>query len=225
MNNITIFHGSSVEIKKPLKNKGKKFNDYGQGFYCTKHKESAAQWACKFQEDGIVNEYELDTSDLNILNLDSNYNILNWLAILVGNREFTSDEAIRNAEFIKDNYGIEYRKYDVIIGYRADDAYFRFVRDFLTNSTGLNTLDESMYLGELGLQVFIQSDLAFSKLEFIKSYEVDGEEHFIQSILNIEKANQRYSVLKKENEQTDLYIRDLKRGDLDEKSIPKIKIR
>ncbi len=225
MSELRIFHGSNIEITKPVKEEGKLFNDYGKGFYCTKHLELAAQWACKFKEDGIVSEYIVNTDDLNILFLDEKYNILNWLAILVENREFTSETAIRNKQFIIDNYMIEYKDYDIIIGYRADDAYFKFVREFLTNQTGVITLDKAMYLGELGLQVFIQSEKAFTKISFIRSYEVDEEEYYLINEKAIQNAHKRYEELKVENMKSDFYIRQIIGGELSDESIPKIKIR
>ncbi len=225
MNEYTIYHGSNMKIERPEKNKGRPFNDYGKGFYCTFRADPAAQWACKFQEDGIVNQYVLNPEKLDVLHLNENYNILNWLAILVENREFTGATEIENAQYILDNYGLDYKQYDIVIGYRADDAYFRIVREFLNNSIGLNTLDEAMYLGELGLQVFIQSERAFHKLRFVSSYEVDQEKYYPESVRTIEHAIDRCEKLKKSNEQEDLFIRKIKGGGINEDRIPKIKIK
>ena len=222
---MIIYHGSEIEVKEPTRDKGKRYNDFGQGFYCTLHHELAAQWACKFQEDGIVNEYILDIDNLNVLYLNEKYHILNWLAILVDNREFTGAFALSNAKYICDKYLIDYKSYDVIIGYRADDAYFKFIREFLNNTTGLNTLDEAMYLGKFGLQVFIQSEKAFQNLRFVNSVIVDQEEHYIKSIKSIERACEFYELLKDANEQNDIFIRDIKGGQINENGIPKIKIK
>lgn len=46
MGNITIFHGSPEIREKPVYGLGKKYNDYGQGFYCTQNIELAKEWAC-----------------------------------------------------------------------------------------------------------------------------------------------------------------------------------
>ena len=46
MDKIIIYHGSSKVIKQPLFGEGKKYNDYGRGFYCTKDIELATEWAC-----------------------------------------------------------------------------------------------------------------------------------------------------------------------------------
>ena len=42
-----IYHGSAMEIPKPLLSKGKENNDYGRGFYCTDDIEMAREWACR----------------------------------------------------------------------------------------------------------------------------------------------------------------------------------
>ena len=43
MSNLTIYHGSDHIIKQPDIKKGKMYNDYGQGFYCTEDLELAKE--------------------------------------------------------------------------------------------------------------------------------------------------------------------------------------
>ncbi len=66
-----LYHGSESIIERPEYNKGAKTNDYGRGFYCTEDIELAKEWACKKQQNGYVNRYEIDLSELNVLNLNS----------------------------------------------------------------------------------------------------------------------------------------------------------
>lgn len=35
--------------------------------------------------------------------------------------------------YIIDNFGIDLKDYDVVIGYRADDSYFSFAESFIQN--------------------------------------------------------------------------------------------
>ena len=35
--------------------------------------------------------------------------------------------------YIIDNFGIDLKDYDVVIGYRADDSYFAFAESFVQN--------------------------------------------------------------------------------------------
>lgn len=69
MDKIIIYHGSSEIVKQPVYGKGKPYNDYGIGFYCTEHLELAKEWACTKNIDGFVNEYELDLTHLKVLHL------------------------------------------------------------------------------------------------------------------------------------------------------------
>ena len=46
-------------------------------------------------------------------------------------------------------------------------TYFSFARAFISNSISVAQLERAMYLGELGMQYFIKSEKAFSKLRMI----------------------------------------------------------
>lgn len=100
-----LYHGSEKIIQKPIYGQGKKYNDYGLGFYCTDSIDMAKEWGVKKDTDGYANCYELDCNGLTILNLnDSQYCILHWLAILLQKREFDipSGLALEAKEYILD---------------------------------------------------------------------------------------------------------------------------
>ncbi len=164
-----IYHGSQYIIESPEYGKGSPFNDYGLGFYCTEHIELAKEWACTSEHDGYANKYELDMSGLAVMRLNSGeYNILNWLAILLENRRFdVNTELKKNArDYLLTEFLPDYKNADIIIGYRADDSYFSFASAFLANSISLQQLAKTMYPGRLGEQIVIRSQKAFSKLSF-----------------------------------------------------------
>ncbi|MBR6119714.1 MAG: DUF3990 domain-containing protein [Oscillospiraceae bacterium] len=174
---MLLYHGSKEIITKPKYNHGNAHNDYGKGFYCTEHIELAREWACQEPRDGFVNQYELATEDLRILRLTQpDYHILNWLAILLENRTFELKGriAVSAKEYVLREFLPEYRSYDVIIGYRADDSYFSFARDFINNAISLQQLGKAMYLGSLGEQVVPISRKAFSALRYLGHEYVDG---------------------------------------------------
>lgn len=82
-----LFHGSSTIIKKPIFGFGKSYNDYGLGFYCTDSLEMAKEWGVGKAQDGYANCYELDCTNLHILNLNAEqFCILHWLTVLLQNR-------------------------------------------------------------------------------------------------------------------------------------------
>ena len=84
-----IYHGSEKIIEHPKYGSGKKYNDYGLGFYCTDSLDMAKEWGVSRDKNGYANQYEIDCSNLLILDLnDEQYTILHWLTILLENREF-----------------------------------------------------------------------------------------------------------------------------------------
>ena len=178
---MRIYHGSKDIIKKPIFGIGKKYNDYGLGFYCTESIELAKEWAVDINRDGFANIYELDIKDLKILNLnDKKYNILHWLTILLENRIFDihSGLAYEGREYLLKNFKINYEDYDVIIGYRADDSYFAFAQDFLNGSISYKQLNNALLLGKLGNQIVLKSKKAFNKIEFIDYIKVDKDKYY-----------------------------------------------
>ena len=166
---MRLYHGSENIIEKPVCGKGAHYNDYGKGFYCTENIELAKEWACAKQKNGYANIYDLDLSELNVLNLNSgSYNILNWLAILADNRTYWQNGSIAEPakNYIKENFLPDISTYDVIIGYRADDSYFSFAQDFVSGVISLQKLVQAMRLGKLGEQIVLKSERAFKSIRF-----------------------------------------------------------
>lgn len=192
---ITLYHGSDHIIEKPVFGEGKSYNDYGRGFYCTEHVELAKEWACATGDDGYANQYKFDMSGLSVLNLNTQeYNILNWLAILLENRKFNVADGLpqRAKAYILENFKVDYKKYDVIIGYRADDSYFSYAGDFVNGTLSLSDLSEAMRLGKLGEQVVLKSRKAFDALTFIEGIKAPREEYFSKYKLRDEEARDKY---------------------------------
>ena len=166
---IELWHGSSHVIKHPEYGLVKPNNDYGRGFYCTRSVELAKEWACAGLDDGFANRYTLTTDGLLFLDLSQPpYTILNWLAMLVENRRFqpTTAVAAQGIEYLKQVFLPDASQADVIVGYRADDSYFSFANAFLNNGLSLSRLERAMALGNLGEQVVVRSEKAFSRLAF-----------------------------------------------------------
>lgn len=172
-----LFHGSQKIIRLPKSGAGNPKNDYGLGLYCTADIDLAKEWACSEEDDGFANRYQIETDGLSHLHLnEGGYNILNWLAILLENRTFdlSLPTATRAKKYILDNFLPDYRKYDIITGYRADDSYFSFTRAFLSNGITLEQLRRAMSLGKLGEQTVIKSPAAFERLAFVEAIPADA---------------------------------------------------
>lgn len=190
-----LYLGSEIIIKQPEYGKGAKTNDYGRGFYCTEEIDLAREWACAKQKDGYVNKYELDVSQLKILNLDSSeYHILNWLALLADNRTYWQNGSIAEEakKYIRENFLPDISGYDIIIGYRADDSYFTFAQDFVSGVISLQQLAEAMRLGKLGEQIVLKSQKAFDKIVYTGNEAVDAEKYYIKKKQREHEARKEY---------------------------------
>lgn len=226
---MIIYHGSPQIVKYPELDKGKPYNDYGQGFYCTKSLDLAKEWACPTQKDGFANKYTLNSEGLNLLNLsDGSYHILNWLALLLKNRTFdlAAALALQAREYIIQTFMPDIAMKDYIIGYRADDSYFSFAEDFVSGALSLHDLDEAMRLGALGEQVVLISPKAFSQISF-EGYEVASyQEYHIKRMRRDNIARQAYQSKKKDFQtlKGDLFVLDILREEMknDDPRIQKI---
>ena len=181
MSKLVLYHGSPGIIEKPAWGKGKAYNDYGCGFYCTEHIELAKEWACTEGTDGYANKYELDTEGLSVLILSSDgYTILNWLAILMLHRKgrLSATIAKQGREYLIQNFLPDFQSYDAIIGYRADDSYFSFARAFVSNTISLKQLGSAMRLGKLGEQFVLKSPKAFEAIRFIDYTVADNAVYY-----------------------------------------------
>lgn len=210
--NMRFYYGADSLVIKPLFNHGNPSNDYGLGFYLTEDKELARLWASKFEKGGFLIEYDVDISDLNILRLDSikDEDVLAWISILVTHRfsREEREENLTNIKWLEDNYSIPLDGVDVIIGYRADDSYFDYSRDFVRNELSLEILKDAMRLGKLGNQFVLKSKKAFNSIKYIRSERID---HADEYEIFRKRTKMEYFKLKKEDDVNNTYIRDLMR--------------
>ena len=108
---MILYHGSSIEVKKPILLKNQRELDFGKGFYTTSDLEQAAKWAKRTAkrrgvDKAFVTVYEVDNADINnirLLSFDSPNK--DWLDFVVKNR---------NGENIAGDW-------DIISGPVADD--------------------------------------------------------------------------------------------------------
>lgn len=205
-----IYHGSNRIIEKPQFGFGKAYNDYGLGFYCTEDFDLAKEWSVSGDKDGFANKYELEMDGLKVLNLnEEKYSILNWLAILLENRTFVLSASLsfEAKEYILGNFLPDYKNYDVIIGYRADDSYFSYADDFIKGVISIGELKTAMHLGFLGEQIVLKSKKAFDQITYIESFEAKHEEWFPKKESRDVNARREYLDNKKNKRQKgSLYI-------------------
>lgn len=184
-NKLIVYHGSPKIIAKPAFGVGNPQNDYGLGFYCTESVELAKEWACSVETDGFANQYTLDLTGLSVLSLTGgDYSILNWLFVLLENRKFRigGDIAKQAKSYILENFAVDYKNYDIIKGYRADDSYFSFANAFLNNTISVAQLERAMVLGKLGEQIVLMTPKAFDSIEFMDSIAAPKEIYLPQKL-------------------------------------------
>lgn len=192
---MILYHGSPEIVEVPVYGKGSETNDYGRGFYCTESSELAKEWTCPTVKDGFANKYEFDISDLKVLYLNKEgYNILNWIAILLKYRVFPKRSPIARqaSKYLLEEFLPDISDYDVIWGYRADDSYFSYAKDFLNNTISVNQLAQAMKLGELGEQVVLMTPKAFEKIQFIEYEIADGSIYNQKRMAREDRARKTY---------------------------------
>ena len=212
---LKLYHGSEIIIENPIYGKGKLNNDYGRGFYCTEDIELAKEWACAKGNNGYVNCYEIEIENLKLLDLnDSQYSVMNWLALLTENRTYWENSAISsNAKnYLKKNFLMDISEYDVVKGYRADDSYFSFAQAFVAGTLSLKKLNEAMRLGNLGEQIVLKSKYAFEKIKFLGCEEVISEVYYEKKRKRDLEARRQYRKNNKEADNIDdIFMIDIMR--------------
>ena len=221
---MILYHGSQQIIEKPNQSEGKKHNDYGQGFYCTEDIELAKEWACPVKKNGYANRYELHTEGLQIMRLTesdaepTNAKILSWLAVLLQNRIFdvSAPLAKQARAYIIENFTPKLEGADVLIGYRADDSYFSFAEDFVSNTISLRDLKRAMHLGKLGDQMVLLSERAFDQIRY-EGYEIaDYRTYYFKREERDKAARADYRNMKQtlESLRGDLFVLDIIREEM-----------
>jgi len=222
-----LYHGSPNQNFIPVYGAGREYHDYGNAFYCTEDFGSAAEWACLRRKIDVayVYEYELNIPEnidpmVRILDFDS-LDPIYWLSALlehrVNNDDGYIDELRERSSALSEVYPTNCNNFDIILGWRADDRHFAIIRDFLNTLISLETAKKAITLGNLGKQIVIKSERAYSWLKYpdkpVKKTELSGDEYKLWHDKFIEKdviGRQEYDVMA--NEARKLAREQRKRG-------------
>jgi hypothetical protein len=121
---MKVYHGSYLKIEKIELARCLPQKDFGQGFYVTKFRHHAENWAKvmgrKHQREGVVTEFDYTESPFakricKIKHFDD-YNE-EWLDFVVANRQNEGEKAIH--------------EFDIVEGPVADDKVQNRIRDYL----------------------------------------------------------------------------------------------
>lgn len=153
---MKLYHGSNQPIQSIDLSKGKKYKDFGQGFYTTHLREQAVYWskrvADRFGGAPTVMEFEFN---LEAARADG-------LRIKV----FENPD-LEWAQFVMDNrqVGAEFRHtYDIVIGPVADDNMARLFGLYDLKIIDLDTVVAGLIYKDLNSQYFFATERALKYL-------------------------------------------------------------
>lgn len=167
---LTLYHGSQMTVQQPSAKAGRKNLDFGPGFYLTKIKKQAEDWAIVMagrkgrNAEAVLNTYQFDMERAKVdgfrIKLFPSYD-LEWLDYVVSCRR-----------------GKDYSsEYDVVEGGVANDNVIDTVEDY---EKGVITAEQA--LGQLKYkkvnhQLCILNQALIDKyLTFVESTILDSEE-------------------------------------------------
>ena len=156
MDNLTIYHGSTLIVDKPEIRIAKFNKDFYFGFYCTIMKEQAVRWATRFGEDGHVNIYEY-TPNENLKILKFNEMTDEWLDFIVDCRLGKAHD------------------YDIVEGPMADDTIYNYVQGFIDGKFSRNLFWELAKFKYPIHQISFHTQKALDTLKFVEGVKVHGE--------------------------------------------------
>lgn len=155
---MRLYHGSNQTIEAIDLTKGKKFKDFGQGFYTTHLREQAEYWsrriADRFGGTATVSEYEFDIEAAMSANLSVKifeHPDREWAEFVMANR------SQREGEFEHD--------YDIVIGPVADDNMARLFGLYDMNIIDLDAVVAGLIYKDLNSQYFFATERS---LKFLK---------------------------------------------------------
>lgn len=118
---ITVYHGSAIEVSKPLVALGRPNLDFGQGFYVTDLRSQAERWASRIASRRfvkpvlIVYEFDVDAAKNEYRYLKFESYDKAWLDFIVANRKGR----------------MLWMDYDVVEGGVANDNVIDTVEDYM----------------------------------------------------------------------------------------------
>ncbi len=159
MSQITVYHGSSVEVQTPSLAHGRYDADFGVGFYVTEDYEMAEKWAAT-KKSSIINVYSLDLGCLNGMEFGLDKG---WLDFIVQNRIGSK------------RMDIDLSDIDYIVGVTADDKLFSVIEQYEDNLIDADSAIKAMNAMKIGKQICLCSEAAVSAVSFVSSHIVQDE--------------------------------------------------
>lgn len=159
VSHMIVYHGSNLEVQKPILIPSKRLLDFGAGFYVTSDYEQAKKWAVRTannRETGtpIISVYsfeQLKLEQLKLLKFDQPDR--DWLRYIAANR---TGKAEADA-------------YDVVFGPVANDQAIRTVNNYLKGYFPEDIAIQLLLPQRLKDQYAFRTDEALSILQFMEA--------------------------------------------------------
>jgi len=161
---MRLYHGSTVEVRRPSLHFGREHTDFGKGFYTTTLAEQAEHWA-KIKKDrakatrAVVSVYEIDETLLTdtALHIREFHGVDEaWLNFVVGCRK---EDAVEH-------------DFDLVFGPVANDNVFLTVNLYETGALDAPAAIAQLRAYKTYDQLSFHTQRVISALKFVESYEV-----------------------------------------------------
>jgi hypothetical protein len=162
---MKLYHGSNQIIKQPDLSKGRRFLDFGSGFYLSGEKsqaENRAKSAVAFLEEGlpIVNIFDWEkekTINLNVLHFPTTH--IEWLDFVFANRKGDISEI----------------QYDMVVGPTANDKTILVINQYMAGMFDNLANPKEMVIQlfqpqKLATQYLFATEESLNYLHFTESY-------------------------------------------------------
>jgi hypothetical protein len=173
---MKVYHGSYMEIVDIDLSKCERHKDFGQGFYVTKCRKHAEDWAAKmgskYDTQGIVTEFEFYESAFTnekykVLRFD-NYSD-EWLEFVVMNRDRSTND--------------KRHTYDIVEGPIADDKVQNYLKNYLRGKISKEGFLNKLKYHEETHQICFCSLVSLQTLDRTDDTSVWEIEHIGESIV------------------------------------------
>lgn len=217
-----IYHGSESIVKNPCLEEISIGKDFGTGFYVSENLELAREWACKNGNDGFVNGYSCDMTDLKVLNLTNmKKGILFWLSLMCANRTLWTKTSIGEEakRFLAMEYPVNKADYDVIIAYRGDDSYTDYARAFLMGEISLQRLNKFLKLGRNEEEIVLVSQKAIDSLVYLGNDMALSSAYYVKKVNRDLEAREKMKKFTLKKGTQEIYIKDIMEGRVSEDAL------
>ena len=162
---MKLYHGSTLEVRKPSLRYGRERTDFGKGFYTTTIAEQAERWA-NIKKDrlqsakAVVSVYEIN--DAILTNPDFRIREFvgvdeSWLNFVVRCRKEKTTE----------------HDYDIVFGPVANDNVFTTVNMYESGLLGVEAAIAQLKAYKTYDQISFHTPIAIKELRFVESYLVE----------------------------------------------------